>query len=249
MSLWTLWYRLTSPKDFTYVASACIPWLTVSCLLCLAYGLFASLYLAPADYQQGDAFRIIYVHVPCAFVSLLIYGALTIAALTSLVWRVKLANVFVDAAAPTGAALTLLALVTGSLWGKPMWGTWWIWDARLTSELLLLFIYCGIMALKNAFPDKRQGNVFKNTFVLIGSVNLPIIHYSVAWWNTLHQGSTFKLLGPSKIAPAMSQPLTVMLLAFCLYAALVILLNMRNAVLLECHRARWVGTWLTKRDS
>ncbi len=247
MSLWTLWYRLTSPKGFTYFATACIPWLALGCLLTLAYGLVAGLYVAPADYQQEDAFRIIYVHVPCAFVSLLIYSALTVAAITCLVWRVKLANTFVDAAAPVGAALTLLALVTGSLWGKPMWGTWWIWDARLTSELLLLFIYCGIMALKNAFPDKRQGSVFKNAFVVIGSVNLPIIHYSVAWWNTLHQGSTFTLLGPSKIAPVMSQPLTVMLVAFSLYAALMVLLNMRNAVLLECQRARWVSAWLAKR--
>ena len=208
----------------------------------------AGLYLAPADYQQGDGFRIIYVHVPSAFVSLLIYGGLTLGALASLVWRVKLANVFVDAAAPIGAAFTLLALVTGSLWGKPMWGTWWIWDARLTSELLLLFIYCGIMALKNAFPDKAQGSFFKNVFVLIGSVNLPIIHFSVTWWNTLHQGSTFRLLGPSKMAPLMARPLGVMIVAFVVYFAWLVLIKMRTSVLLECRKTRWANDFVRQKN-
>lgn len=245
MSGWLWWHRLTSPRDFTRVASFCIPGLMVAFVLCLSVGLVGGVAWAPADYQQGDGFRIIYVHVPSAFASMVLYAAISVAAFVSLVWRVKLANVLVDAAAPVGALFTLLALVTGSLWGKPMWGTWWIWDARLTSELLLLLIYGGVIALKGAFGSAKQGAVFKNAFVLIGSVNLPIIHFSVYWWNTLHQGSTLRVLGPSKMAPAMAKPLWIMLVAFMCYAALVVLIHMRTMVLSEHRRSRWVAQWLT----
>lgn len=247
MTVWTLWHRLTSPRDFTRFASFLLPGLMLVLCVSAVYGLVAGLCLAPADYQQGDAFRIIYIHVPSAFTSMTVYGCLTVAALVSLVWRVKLANTFVNAAAPIGALFTFIALVTGSLWGKPMWGTWWIWDARLTSELLLLLIYWGIMALKTAFPHSKQGDTFKNIFVLIGSVNLPIIHFSVYWWNTLHQGSTLSFTGPSHISPVMAHPLVAMMVAFLSYFALLVLIKMRNDVLIEQRRSRWVAQWLAKR--
>jgi len=204
-----------------------LPYLVVLLSLSLAYGLVGGLYLAPPDYLQGEGFRILYVHVPCAFLSLTVYAAMAFFAVSGLVWRLKLAFRMMTESAGIGALFTFLALLTGSLWGKPMWGTFWIWDARLTSELILLFLYLGTMALHAAIPNRRVADQATAVLVLIGFVDIPIIHYSVNWWNTLHQGSTLRLFAPSLIDPQMLYPLIAMIVAFAAYYALVLLLRLR----------------------
>jgi len=196
-------------------------------LLLLCYGIVGGLILAPADYMQGEAFRIIYIHAPCAFLSIFIYTVMAVAALIGTVWRIKLTFLVIRHSAPIGALFTFLALLTGSLWGKPMWGTWWIWDARLTSELILLFLYIGIMLFQSATITKKNGERMTALLILIGFIDIPIIHYSVYWWNTLHQGATLKLLTPSAIDSSMLYPLLAMLFAFLLYYACVLFLKIR----------------------
>ena len=225
-----MWHKLTSlisPKIFYQFAGYLLPWLTAAFLLTFSYGLVGGLALAPADYQQGDGFRIIYVHVPCAILSLFIYSIMASAAFTGLVWRIKMAFLVIKHSAPLGAGFTFLALLTGSLWGKPMWGTWWIWDARLTSELILLFLYLGIMLFQSASAEKRAGSRAVAILILVGAVDLPIIHYSVYWWNTLHQGSTLRLFSPSAIDSAMLYPLLAMIISFMLYYAIVLFMRLR----------------------
>jgi heme exporter protein C len=219
MSKWIpLWlHKLGSPPIFYRFAGVLRPWLLTLALLLGAVALYGGLVLAPADYQQGDAYRIIFIHVPCASMSLVVYGVMALASFLALVWRIKLAEVVAMQSAPIGAAFTFITLVTGSLWGKPMWGTWWTWDARLTSELVQLFLYLGVIGLYHAFEDRRQGARAAAFLALIGIVNVPIVHFSVNWWNTLHQGATLRLLGPSKIAPAMLWPLLTMMAATQLY--------------------------------
>ncbi len=227
-----LWmYKLASPAYFDRLVGRIIPWLLIPGLVLLGIGLVWGLAFAPADYQQGDSFRIIYVHVPTAALSMGIYMAMAITAGIGLIWRIRLAALVSRNCAPIGAACTFLALATGALWGKPMWGTWWVWDARLTSELILLFLYLGYMALHEAFEDPEIGSRAAAILALVGVINIPIIHYSVEWWHTLHQGATiFKLDKPS-IAPSMLWPLLVMLLAFALLSAANVLMRTRNNVL------------------
>lgn len=220
--------NLISPKNFFRFSTQILPWLAILFCICLTYGLYGGLVLAPADAVQGDGFRIMYVHVPCAFLSLLIYAVMTGAAFCLLVWRLKMAGLVLRHSISLGAGFTFLALVTGSLWGKPMWGTWWIWDARLTSELILLFLYIGILLFQSAVAHKHTGNRAVAILVLIGSVDLPIIHYSVYWWNTLHQGATLNLFKPSLIDNRMLLPLIAMLAAFTLYYGLLLFLRIRN---------------------
>ena len=196
--------------------------------------------LAPADYQQGDSFRIIYVHVPAAWMSMFIYMVMAVAALVHLVWRIKMADVVLISSAPIGASFALIALATGSLWGKPMWGTWWTWDARLTSELLLLFLYLGIIALHNAVEDRQSAARAVSVLALVGVVNIPIIHYSVVWWNTLHQGATIMRLDGPAIDESMRWPLFAMIAAFYLYYFIVLMLRARGEVLNRESRSRWV---------
>lgn len=214
MKLIPLWmHRLGSPPTFYRVAGRVLPWCYGIALILGAIGLYGGLLLAPADYQQGDAYRIIFIHVPSAWMSLFAYGFMAANAFIALVWRIKLSEVLAMASAPIGAAFTFITLVTGSIWGKPMWGTWWTWDARLTSELVLLFIYLGVIGLYHAIEDRRQAARAAAFLALIGVVNVPIVHFSVNWWNTLHQGETVRLLGPSKMAPSMLWPLLLMALA------------------------------------
>lgn len=224
--MWFLINNLVSPKKFFRLSKQITPWLTALFLILFTYGIIGGLALSPADYLQGDGFRIIYVHAPCAFLSLFIFTVMAGAAVSALVWRIKLAFLVIRHSAPIGAGFTLLALITGSLWGKPMWGTWWIWDARLTSELILLFIYVGIMLLQSALAQKRTGERAIAIFILVGFIDIPIIHYSVYWWNTLHQGATLKLLTPSAIDAHMVYPLLSMIAAFLTYYAIVLFLNM-----------------------
>lgn len=213
-------HQLSSPPTFYRLAGNVRPWALGLALLLGAVAAYGGLVLAPPDYQQHDAYRIIFIHVPSAWMSLFIYAAMGVSAFIALVWRIKLAEVVTMASAPIGAAFTFITLCTGALWGKPMWGTWWTWDARLTSELLLLFLYLGVLGLYHAVEDRRQAMRAAGLLALVGLANLPIVHYSVVWWNTLHQGSTVRLLGPSKMSADMLWPLLTMMLATkCYYVA------------------------------
>lgn len=238
--MWGWFSKLTMLKTFYNFSGKLLPWLMIVTSLLFIYGIYGGLVLAPADYQQGDAFRIIYVHVPCALLSLSVYVFMAVAAATGLIFRIKLADIIVAASAPIGASFTFLALVTGSLWGKPMWGAWWVWDARLTSELILLFLYLGVIALRAAIPEREQAARASGILLMVGVINIPIIHYSVYWWNTLHQGDTLRLIGPSLIAPSMLYPLLVMMAAFAGYFVIVLLLRVRCEILQREYKSRWI---------
>lgn len=217
-----------------------LPWFVVTAVLSLTVGTVWGLLYAPADYQQGDSFRIIYIHVPSALLSMSTYVAMAIAAAVGMIWQWRTAYMAMIAIAPVGAVMTFIALVTGAAWGKPMWGTWWVWDARLTSELILLFLYLGVMALYSAFDDKRQGGKAAGVMAIVGVINIPIIHYSVEWWNTLHQGATITKFDKPSIAPEMLWPLLINLLGFAAFVSAVSLVRMRNEIVRrEIHRP-WV---------
>lgn len=233
-------HKWGSPPWFYRVSGMMLPWLTGLFVITLVYGLYAGLVLAPADYQQGESFRIIYVHVPAAWMGMFVYMVMAFAAVVHLVWRIKIADVVLISSAPIGAAFAFIALVTGSLWGKPMWGTWWTWDARLTSELLLLFIYLGIIALHSAVEDRQSAGRATAVLTLVGVVNIPIIHYSVVWWNTLHQGTTVMRLDGPAIAAEMLWPLLSMAVAFKLYYVIVMMLSARGEILARERKSRWV---------
>lgn len=223
MNRLTLWFHQSGSPPVFYRWSGClVPWCYALALLTGVVGLYGGLVLAPPDYQQGDAFRIIYVHVPTAWMSQFVYFFMAVNAFIALVWRIKISETLAMASAPVGAAFTLACLVSGSLWGKPMWGTYWTWDARLTSELVLLFLYLGVIGLYGAIDDRRQAARAASFLALIGVVNVPIVHFSVNWWNTLHQGSTVRLLGPSAITGDMLWPLLLMAVAtkFWFFASL-----------------------------
>ncbi len=216
-----------NPTRFLRIAAAVLPWSAGVTIALLAAGLYLGLFVAPPDYQQGETVRIMYVHVPAAWMALFIYTCIAAASATALIWRHPLADVAARAASPVGAAFTFIALVTGSLWGKPMWGTWWVWDARLTSVLILFFLYIGHMALANAFDDPARGARSAAILALVGVVNVPIIKFSVDWWNTLHQPTSVARLDGPAIDPAMLVPLLLMGLAFTAYFVSVLLLRMR----------------------
>jgi heme exporter protein C len=232
--------KFLSPKAFYATSGRLLPWLTAAFVLCFGYGLIAGLFFAPADYQQGDGFRIIYVHVPSAFTAMLVYAVMGVSALLTLVFRIKIAAICMSCSAKIGAWFTFLALITGSIWGKPMWGTWWIWDARLTSVLILLFLYLGFIALQSVIADPQSRDRAGAIIAIVGMINLPIIHYSVIWWNTLHQGPTISKFAAPSIAPSMLYPLLAMIAAFLLFYTLILFLRMRNQILLRDIRSPWV---------
>jgi heme exporter protein C len=235
-----IWFhRLGSPPTFYRFAGRLMPWCYGLAALLTIYGLYGGLVQAPADYQQGDSYRIIFVHVPAAWMSLAGYLFMAVCAFIALVWRMKLAELLVFTAAPIGAAFTLITLVTGSIWGKPMWGTWWDWDPRLTSELVLLFLYLGVIALAQAFEDRRAGRRAACLLALIGVVNVPIVHYAVTWWNSLHQGPTIRITGESTIHPSMLWPLLAMIVAVKLYFAASLFARTRAALLEQEFAATW----------
>jgi heme exporter protein C len=215
---------LANPGRFTRFADRVLPWLALVAAVAFAAGLYLGLYASPPDYQQGETVRIMYIHVPAAWFGMAIYAAMALAAGVGIVLRHALADLFCVAAAPVGAALVALCLITGSIWGQPTWGTWWVWDARLTSVLILFLLYIGYMVLRHAFEDEARGAKAGAILLLVGVVNIPIIKFSVEWWNTLHQpASVLRLDGPS-IHPSMLTPLLVMALAYgCLSAALIML--------------------------
>ncbi len=220
-------HRFANPLRFQRIADAVFPWVATAAAILTPISLYAALAVAPADYQQGEAYRIMFVHVPAAWMALLVYALIAVASATALIWRHPLAEVAARAAAPAGAAFTAIALMTGSLWGKPMWGTWWEWDARLTSVLILFFLYLGYIALHDAFEDPARGARAASILALVGVVNLPIIKFSVDWWNTLHQPASILRVGGPAIAASMLWPLLLMALTYKLYFVTVLLLRMR----------------------
>jgi heme exporter protein C len=239
-------HRLASPPYFYSFSGRLLPWLTAIFIFLTIAGLYGGLYLAPPDYQQGDSYRIIYIHVPSAWMSLFIYVVMAAAGAIGLVWRIKLAEIVAASSAPIGACFTFIALVTGSLWGKPMWGTWWVWDARLTSELILLFLYLGVIGLYGAIDDKRVASRAIAILALVGVVNIPIIHYSVQWWNTLHQGPTVSKLDKPSIHVSMLIPLLLMALAFKFYYLIALLQRARIELLKRERNSQWVKTLLVE---
>ena len=238
--MWTWFYKLASPPYVFGAAAALMPWLFGAAALAIGYGLVAGLGIAPPDYQQGEAFRMIYVHVPSAILSVTVYTIMATASAVALIWRIKVGHAVAAASAPIGASFTLLTLVTGSLWGRPMWGTYWAWDPRLTSELILLFLYVGVMSLRSAFEDPARGDRAAALLAVVGVVNVPIVHFSVVWWNSLHQGATVAKLGKPSIAGSMLWPLLSMFVGFLLFYGAVLCLRLQGEVLNRERQSAWV---------
>jgi len=237
---WQWFHRLSSPKWFYQISGKLLPWFWGISFLLFALGLYQGLYNSVVDYQQGHTVRIMYIHVPTAIGSMMFYMMMAIAAAIGYIWRIKLAHMAAISIAPIGAALTLLALVTGSLWGSPMWGTWWVWDARLTSELILFFLYIGFISLHNAFEDREVGDRAAGVLAMVGVVNVPIIHYSVQWWNTLHQGATISKFEKPSMDPSMLIALVLMFFAIILFCSALMMYRMRNEILSREHNKNWI---------
>lgn len=242
---WTWFHKFASPPHFYRLAEVIRPWLLWPAVLLTVIGTYGGLVLAPPDYQQGDGFRIIYVHVPSAYLSTSIYAVMAVAAAIGLIWRIKLAHAVAASAAPIGASFTAAALVTGMLWGKPMWGTYWAWDPRLTSELILLFVYFGYMSLRASFEDLNKADRASAVLAIVGVINLPIIHYSVIWWSSLHQGPSIKKLDAPSITGDMLWPLLMLIVSFTLFFAAILLHRVRSEVLDREQNSRWVHELVT----
>jgi heme exporter protein C len=247
--MWTWFHKFGSPPHFYRLAGVMRPWLLWPSLILMAIGLYAGLVLAPADYQQGDGFRIIYVHVPSAYLSTTIYGLMAVASAIGLIWRMKLAHAVAASCAPIGASFTALALTTGAIWGKPMWGTYWEWDPRLTSELILLFVYFGYMSLRASFEDVNKADRASAVLAVVGSINLPIIHYSVIWWSSIHQGPSIKKLDAPSIPPDMLWPLLLMIFASTLFFGAILVQRVRAEILDRERNSRWVRDMVSGQDA
>ncbi|MFZ1906022.1 MAG: heme ABC transporter permease CcmC [Steroidobacteraceae bacterium] len=237
---WTWFHRLASPPYIYGLAARLTPWFGWAAALLILCGLYGGLVLAPPDYQQGNDFRILYVHAPSAWMSLMVYTTMAVAAAVGLIWRMKVAHAAAASCAAIGASFTFAALVTGSLWGARMWGTWWEWDPRLTSELILLFLYLGYMGLRAAIEDTQRADRASGLLAVVGVVNVPIIHYSVVWWNSLHQAPSVMRLGKPAMPPAMLLPLLIMLAGFTLLFAALLLVRLRGEILNRERTASWI---------
>ncbi len=238
--MWLWFSRLGSPKWFYELAGRWLPWTWALTVLLFVAGSALALLFSPPDYQQGETVRIMYLHVPAAFLSMACYLTMAIASVIALVWRMKMAFAVARSCAPIGAAMTALALFTGAVWGKPIWGTWWEWDARLTSELVLLFLYLGYIALHESISEQSQADRAAAVLAIVGVVNLPIIHFSVDWWNTLHQGASISRLQKPAIDASMLWPLFTMLAAFFAFFAASLMSRVRNEILKREAASRWV---------
>jgi heme exporter protein C len=224
------WLKYSSPQTFYPLAGKLIPWFAASAALLILYGLYIGLLIAPTDFQQGEGYRIIFVHVPAAWFSMFLYVLMATYAALGLALNARLSYMMASSIAPTGAMFTFVALVTGAFWGKPMWGAWWVWDARLTSELILLFLYIGYMSLQAAIDDKRRADRASAVLAIVGVINVPIIYFSVKWWNTLHQGASVSLTKSPTMASIMLKGMLVMAIGFWLYSIAVILLRVRREI-------------------
>ncbi len=234
------WFKYSSPASFYPVAGRLAPLFFGLALLFLLAGLYISFFVAPTDAQQGEAYRIIFIHVPAAWMSMFIYVVMAMWAGIGLAFNTRLSSMVASALAPTGALMTFIALWTGALWGKPMWGTWWVWDARLTSELILLFLYFGFMSLQAAIDDPRRADKAGAVIALVGVVNVPIIYFSVKWWNTLHQGASVSLTKSPTMAKTMLLGMLIMALAFWMYSIAAMLVRLRCIILERERNSDWV---------
>jgi heme exporter protein C len=240
------WYKYTSPASFYPLAGKMIPWFAALSALLLAAGLYVGFFVAPTDFQQGEAYRIIYIHVPAAWMAMFLYALMAIYAGLGLAFNARLWSMMATAIAPTGALFAFLALWTGALWGRPMWGTWWVWDARLTSTLILFFLYLGFLSLQGVIEDTRRADRAGALLALVGVVNVPIIYFSVQWWNTLHQGASLRLGKTPSIAPVMLAALLIMIAACWMYSITVTLMRVRSVILERERQAPWVAELLEK---
>lgn len=234
------WFKYSSPATFYPVAGRLAPIFWVLAIVLIAYGLYMSFFVAPTDYKQGEGYRIIFIHVPASWMSMFIYVIMAAWSAIGLVFNTRLSFMMARALAPTGAMFTFISLWTGSFWGKPMWGAWWVWDARITSELILLFLYFGYMALVGAIDDRRRADRAGAILLLVGVVNIPIIYFSVKWWNTLHQGATVKMNGQTSMDETMLWTMLIMALGFWAYSIAVAMVRVRSIMLEREHDAQWV---------
>ena len=244
--MWTFFHKLGSPRWFYQISGPWLLFFGITSLLLLAVGMTWGLLFAPEDFRQGNSYRIIFVHVPVAFISLAGYYLMATAGAVSLIWKIKLADMALKSCARIGAAMTFLALVSGAIWGKPTWGTWWVWDARITSMLVLFFLYLGVIALHEAFENPAVGAKACAVLALVGTVNIPIIYKSVDWWYSLHQPATIKLTSAPSMDMAMFKPLLVMIIGIYLFYAFVLLLNLRSEIVEREDRANWVAALVGK---
>ena len=237
MSLW----KFSSPQTFYPVAKKLSIIFFVLAAILTIWGLYIGFFVAPTDFQQGESYRIIFIHVPAAWMSMFIYLVMAFWAGVGLIWNTRLSSMMAHALAPTGAMMTFVALWTGALWGKPTWGTWWVWDARLTSELVLLFLYVGYIVLRSSIDDPRRGDRASAVLALVGVVNVPIIYFSVKWWNTLHQGASVSLTKSPSMASSMLLGMLVMALAFWMYSIAVSLVRVRKIIRQRESNASWLS--------
>jgi heme exporter protein C len=235
------YFQFAAPSRFYELAGRIVPWCWAAAVLLSAAGLYIGFFRAPTDATQGEAYRIIYIHVPAAWMSMLLYLVMAFWAAIGWAFNARLASIVARAVAPTGAMFTVLALWTGALWGKPTWGTWWVWDARLTSELILLFLYAGFLAIVAAIDDPRRADKAGALVAIVGSVNVPVIYFSVRWWNTLHQGASVSVTAAPTMASTMLTAMLIMTLAFWAYAFAVVFTRSRAIVLERDQHARWAG--------
>lgn len=235
------WFKYSSPASFYSLAGKMIPVFVFAAVVLLVAGLYVGFFVAPTDFQQGEAYRIIFIHVPAAWMSMFLYVVMAFWAGIGLAFNTRLSSMFATAIAPTGAMFTFIALWTGALWGKPMWGTWWVWDARLTSELILLFLYIGFMSLQAAIDDPRRADKAGAIIALVGVVNIPIIYFSVQWWNTLHQGASISVNQAPSMATTMLMGMLIMVLASWMYSIAVILKRTRVIILEREGHTAWVA--------
>ena len=234
------WFTFAAPSRFYWLAGALNPWLWASTVALTVAGLYVGFFIAPSDAVQGESYRIIFIHVPAAWMSMIVYLAMAFWAALGWMFNARMASMLARALAPTGAMFTFLALWTGALWGKPTWGTWWVWDARLTSELILLFLYLGYIALVASIDDVVRGDKAGALLAIVGAVNVPIIYFSVDWWNTLHQGATISLTAAPKMAHTMLAAMLLMTLAFWAYAFAVVLTRAQALILERERKTEWV---------
>lgn len=242
------WFKFAAPQNFFWLSGKLIPWFAVIGVILGLVGLYISFFVAPTDHQQGESYRIIFVHVPAAWMSMLIYLVMATWAAIGLVFNTRTSSMMASALAPTGAMFTFLALWTGALWGKPTWGAWWVWDARLTSELILLFLYIGFMALQSSIDEPRRADKAGAVLALVGVVNVPIIYYSVKWWNTLHQGSSLTMKSSPTMVTTMLVGMLIMALAFWAYTIAMTLVRVRCIVLERERHTDWVKTYMESKS-
>jgi heme exporter protein C len=234
------WFVFSSPQTFYPLAGTLQPWFAALALLLCAAGLYISFFVAPTDAQQGESYRIIFIHVPAAWMSMFLYLVMGFWSGVGLVLNTRLSSMVATALAPTGALFTFIALWTGALWGKPTWGTWWVWDARLTSELILLFLYIGFMALQAAIDDPRRADKAGAVLALVGVINIPIIYFSVQWWSTLHQGASVSMKSAPSMATTMLIGMLIMALGFWMYSIAAVLARVRCVILERERHTEWV---------